>query len=36
MTRADHYMDEVRKLFPHAVLGKDGKSKELCFSEDEK
>ncbi len=35
MTRADHYMDEVKKIFPHALLGKDGKSKELVFSEDE-
>lgn len=35
MSRADRYMDEVIKIFPNAVLGKDGKSKELVFSEEE-
>ncbi|MBQ6441436.1 MAG: ribonuclease Z [Lachnospiraceae bacterium] len=35
MSRADRYMDEVQKIFPHALLGKDGKSKELVFSEEE-
>ena len=35
MSRADRYMGEVQKIFPGTVLGKDGMSKELVFSEDE-
>ena len=35
MTRAESYMGEVRKIFPEAYLGKDGKSVELLFPEDE-
>ncbi len=35
MSRADRYMDEVQKIFPKTVMGKDGKSKELVFSEEE-
>lgn len=31
--RAEEYMDEVRKIFPHAVAGKDGKSVELLFED---
>ena len=34
LTRAGSYMDAVRKIFPNAHLGKDGRLKELNFSED--
>lgn len=33
MTKAESYMDEVRKIFPEASLGKDGRSIELEFEE---
>ena len=35
LTRPEEYMDEVRRIFPRAVAGKDRKSVELDF-EDEK
>lgn len=35
LTRAEDYMKDVRKIFPSAYAGKDGKSVDLCF-EDEK
>ena len=34
LTRPEEYMDEVRKIFPRAVAGKDRKSVELDFEED--
>ena len=36
LTRPEEYMDEVRKIFPRAVAGKDRKSVELDFEDDEK
>ena len=35
LVRAESYMDEVQKIFPQAVLGKDGKSVELDFKEED-
>ena len=35
LTRAENYMDEVHKIFSAASLGKDGRSVELEFEEDE-
>ena len=35
LTRAESYMDDVHKIFPAASLGKDGRSVELEFEEDE-
>ncbi len=35
LTRAESYMDEVHKIFSAASLGKDGRSVELEFEEDE-
>ena len=35
LTRAENYMDDVHKIFPAAFLGKDGRSVELEFEEDE-
>lgn len=34
LVRAEDYMPQVRKIFPDAFLGKDGKSIELLFEED--
>jgi len=34
LTRAESYMDEVHKIFPAASLGKDGRSVELEFEEE--
>lgn len=34
LTYAEEFMPDVRKIFPRAVAGKDGKSVELKFSED--
>lgn len=34
LMRPESYMDAVRKIFPNAYLGKDGKSVELDFRED--
>jgi len=34
LTRPEEYMDEVRRIFPRAVAGKDRKSVELDFEED--
>lgn len=34
LVRAEEYMNEVRKIFPRAVAGKDGKTTELVFEED--
>ena len=34
LTFAEEYMGEVRKIFPRAVAGKDGKTVELDFTED--
>ena len=36
LTRPEEYMDEVRKIFPRAVAGKDRKSVELDFEDEEK
>ena len=33
LTRPEPFMDEVRKIFPRAYAGKDGKSMELQFEE---
>ena len=33
LTKAESYMDEVRKIFPETSLGKDGRSIELEFEE---
>ncbi|MCR5667210.1 MAG: ribonuclease Z [Eubacterium sp.] len=35
LVRADSYMDEVRSIYAHSYLGKDGKSVELEFIEEE-
>ena len=35
LVRAEDYMPKVREIFPNAYLGKDGKSVELVFQEDE-
>lgn len=35
LTRPEPFMDEVRKIFPRSYAGKDGKSIELRFEEDE-
>jgi ribonuclease Z len=34
LVRPEDYIDEVRKVFPAAYAGKDGKSKELMFEEE--
>ena len=34
LVRPEEYLGEVRKIFPAAYAGKDGKSKELNFEED--
>ena len=34
LNRPEEFMDEVRKIFPRAVAGKDKKSVELAFEED--
>lgn len=34
LIRADDYMGEVRKIFPNALAGKDGKSVDLLYTED--
>ena len=36
LTRPEEYMDEVRKIFPRAVAGKDRKFVELDFEDEEK
>lgn len=33
LTRAEEYMGEVRKIFPNAIAGKDGKSVDLQYTE---
>ena len=35
LLRPEEYMDAVRKIFPHSVAGKDGKSMELRFDEED-
>ena len=35
LPRPEDYMDAVRKIFPHSVAGKDGKSVELRFDDEE-
>lgn len=35
LVRPEQYMDEVRSIFPAASLGKDGRSVEIAFEEDE-
>lgn len=35
LVRAEDYMPAVRKIFPNAYLGKDGKSVELAFEDEE-
>lgn len=34
LTKPEEYMNEVRKIFPKAAAGKDGKTTELLFEED--
>ncbi|MDY3919745.1 MAG: ribonuclease Z [Candidatus Limivivens sp.] len=34
LIRPEEYMDEVRRIFPNSLPGKDGKSVELAFEED--
>ncbi|MCM1426927.1 MAG: ribonuclease Z [Eubacterium sp.] len=34
LIRAEDYMHEVRKIFPNAIAGKDGKSVDLMYSEE--
>ncbi|MCD7819655.1 MAG: ribonuclease Z [Lachnospiraceae bacterium] len=36
LVRPEDYMDQVRKIFPHTYPGKDGKSIELDFQDDER
>lgn len=35
LIRAEDYMKEVRKIFPNAIAGKDGKSVDLLYEESE-
>ena len=35
LVHAEDYMPRVREIFPNAFLGKDGKSRELMFEEEE-
>lgn len=35
LVRAEDYMKDVRKIFPNAYAGKDGKSVDLCFDEED-
>ncbi len=35
LVRAEDYMKDVRRIFPAAFAGKDGKSTDLCFDEGE-
>ena len=35
LIRPEDYMDGVRKIFPQAVAGKDGKSIDLLFEEEQ-
>lgn len=35
LTHAENYMDDVRAIFPQAYLGKDGKSVDLMFADEE-
>ena len=35
LVRAEDYMPKVKEIFPNAFLGKDGKSVELVFQEEE-
>jgi len=35
LVHPEEYMQEVRAIFPQAYLGKDGKSVELMFDENE-
>lgn len=34
LIRADEFMKDVKKIFPNAKAGKDGKTIDLCFEED--
>ena len=34
LVRAEDYMKDVRKIFPAAYAGKDGKTVDLCFDEE--
>ena len=34
LVRAEDYMRDVKKIFPRAEAGKDGKSVDLMFEED--
>lgn len=36
LVKAERYMDEVRSIFTNASLGKDGRSVELDFEEEDK
>ena len=35
LTRPEEYMEEVRRIFPRAAAGKDRKSVELDFEDEE-
>ena len=35
LVHAEEYMPQVKSIFPKALLGKDGKSVELLFDENE-
>ena len=35
LVQAEQYMPEVKSIFPNALLGKDGKTIELMFDENE-
>ena len=35
LVHAEEYMPQVKEIFPKALLGKDGKSVELLFDENE-
>ena len=35
LTRPEEYMDDVRKIFPHAIAAKDGRTVELCFEDED-
>jgi len=35
LVRPEEYMPEVREIFPQAYLGKDGKTVDLMFDENE-
>ena len=36
LNRPEEFMPEVRRIFPNAAAGRDGKSRELRFTDEEK